>query len=188
MAKSSFLSNLFKPAPPQPVHLTWIIAGIILAFVYYKAYEYLDNLRSCNCAPKELSTLKNLEMFFIILTVFFTVVNVLKLISNKTKLIPNGSDFIITAIYLFFMLAIQIVYIYNVYVYIYSTNGCACMDQWQKYILYIQSIFYSLFPILIVIGLLLFGLGPALLFFIIISSLVYYAVDQMSQSANRVNA
>jgi magnesium-transporting ATPase (P-type) len=187
MAKSSLL-NIFTPAPPEPVHLTWIITGIILAFVYYKAYEYLDNLRSCNCAPKGLNTLKNLEMFFIILTVFLTVINVLKMVSNKTKLIPNGSDFIINAIYLFFMLAIQIVYIYNVYVYIYSTDGCACMDQWQKYILYIQSIYYSLFPILIVILLLLFGLGPALLFFVIISCLVYYAVDQMSQSANQVNA
>ena len=182
MAKSS-IYDIFKVKPKtEPVHFTSILTGVFIIFIYYKAYEYLDGLRSCSCAPKELSTLKNLEMFFIILTVFFTLVNLLKFVSNKTLLIPAGSDFIIMAIYLFFLLAIELVYIYNVYTYIYSTNGCACMDHWQKYILYIQSIMYSLVPILGVILLLLFGFGPALLFLIIISSLTYYAIDQMSKS------
>jgi hypothetical protein len=118
-------------------------------------------------------------MFFIILTAFFVVVNMLKYVFNNSQIIPRGSNFIINAIYIFFLLAIELVYIYNVYTYIYSTNGCECMDHWQKYILYIQSIYYSLLPIAIIIILLLFGFGPALLFLIIFATLVYYAVRNL---------
>jgi hypothetical protein len=78
-------------------------------------------------------------------------------------------------------LAIQLLYIYNVYTYIYSTNNCDCMNHWQKYVLYFQSITYSFLPFLVILFLFFFGFGPSILFIIVVSSLIYYAVQQISE-------
>jgi hypothetical protein len=183
MFKTLSISNLFK-SNQTPISPISILTGIIIVFVYYKAYEYLDGLRSCNCAPNDLSTLKNLEMFFIVISALYVILNTIKYVSNNTQIIPQGIDTIINAIYIFFLLVIEVVYIYNVYTYIYNTDDCKCMDHWQKYILYYQSIIYSIMPIFIIILLFVFGYGPSLAFLIILASLVYYAVQQISQTAN----
>jgi len=199
MAKESFISKAFKsatktkPAASAAATTTQepsvtplqILTGILVVIIYYKAYEYLDGLRSCSCAPKDLDTLKNLEMFFIVITAIYVVINTIKYVSGKTQLIPRGSEFVINAVYLFFLLAIEIAYIYNVYTYIYSTNGCQCMDHWEKYILYYQSVIYSFVPILIVVLLMVVGFGPALAFLIIVGSLVYYGIHEISETYNK---
>jgi hypothetical protein len=193
MAKESSLSKVFKSVTktsdksvtPQQVSPLTILTGIIIVIIYYKAYEYLDGLRSCSCAPKDLTTLKNLEMFFIVITALYVIINTIKYVSGKTQLIPQGSEVVINGVYLFFLLAIEIVYIYNVYTYIYSTNNCECMDHWEKYILYYQSVIYSLVPILILVLLLVIGFGPALAFLIIVACLVYYAIAQISETYNQ---
>jgi hypothetical protein len=193
MAKESSLSKVFKSVTktsdksetPQQVSSLTILTGIIVVIIYYKAYEYLDGLRSCSCAPKDLTTLKNLEMFFIVITALYVIINTIKYVSGKTQLIPQGSEVVINGVYLFFLLAIEIVYIYNVYTYIYSTNNCECMDHWEKYILYYQSVIYSLVPILILVLLLVIGFGPALAFLIIVACLVYYAIAQISETYNQ---
>ena len=192
MAKESSLSKVFKSvaktsdkSDTHHVSPLTILTGIIIVIIYYKAYEYLDGLRSCSCAPKDLTTLKNLEMFFIVITALYVIINTIKYVSGKTQLIPQGSEVVINGIYLFFLLAIEIVYIYNVYTYIYSTNNCECMDHWEKYILYYQSVIYSLVPILILVLLLVIGFGPALAFLIIVASLIYYAIAQISETYNQ---
>jgi hypothetical protein len=192
MAKESLISKVFGSAKkPKPVTQEssvtplQILTGIFVVIIYYKAYEYLDGLRSCSCAPKDLATLKNLEMFFIVITAIYVIINTIKYASGKTQLIPQGSEVVINGVYLFFLLAIEIAYIYNVYTYIYSTDNCQCMDHWEKYILYYQSVIYSFAPILIVVLLLVIGFGPALAFLIIIASLVYYAIAQISETYNQ---
>ena len=188
MAKESSLSKVFKSSKsdtPQQVSPLTILTGIIIVIIYYKAYEYLDGLRSCSCAPKDLDTLKNLEMFFIVITAIYVVINTIKYVSGKTQLIPQGSEVVINSIYLFFLLAVEIAYIYNVYTYIYSTDNCQCMDHWEKYILYYQSVIYSFVPILIVVLLMVIGFGPALAFLIIVGSLVYYAIAHISDMYNQ---
>jgi hypothetical protein len=186
MAKQSSISKLLKTTEPDSSATPMkILTGIIIVIIYYKAYEYLDGLRSCSCAPKDLTTLKNLEMFFIVITALYVVINTIKYVSGKTQLIPHGSEFVINGIYLFFLLAVELVYIYNVYTYIYSTDNCQCMDHWEKYILYYQSVIYSLVPILIVVLLLVIGFGRALAFLIIIASLVYYGIHEISETYNK---
>ena len=185
MTKPS-ISDIFKSvqakanANPTKIHPMTILTSIIVTFFYYKAYEYLDGLRSCSCAPKDLSTLKNLEMFFIIWSALFIIVNIIQYLSSTAQPIPN---ILVFGVYIFFFLAIQLLYIYNVYTYIYSTNNCDCMNHWQKYVLYFQSITYSLLPFLVILFLFLFGFGPSILFIIVVSSLIYYAVQQISEQS-----
>ena len=188
MTKPSVFNILFKSfqektnVNPVKMHPMNILTFIIITFLYYKAYEYLDGLRSCSCAPKDLSTLKNLEMFFIIWNALFIIVNMIDYLFNNNRTTqPIYKLFF--AVYVFFFFAIQLFYIYNVYTYIYTTNNCDCMDNWQKYVLYFQSITYSLLPFLIVLFLFLFGFGPSILFIIVISSLIYYFVQQMSEQS-----
>lgn len=181
---SEITTDIFKSteanvkANPQPINPLYILVSIIVTFIYYKAYEYLDDLRSCSCAPKDLSILKNLEMFFIVWNILFIIINTFRYLFNRPQPIP---EILIVFIYIFILWAIQLVYIYNVYTYIYRTNNCECMDHWQKYVLYFQSIIYSMFPFIIMVFLLLFGFGSTLLFIIIGFSLIYYAVQQISE-------
>lgn len=194
MVKNTVFSQLFKyakttvdsSAESSSVTPMTILTGILIVFIYYKAYEYLDGLRSCSCAPKDLTTLKNLEMFFVVVTALYAILHTIKYFSNNTQVIPRGSEFVINAIYFAFLLAIELVYIYNVYTHIYGTNNCECMNHWEKYILYYQSILYSFLPLLIILILLIVGFGPALAFIIIVSSFLYYAFDNMSQRRNQI--
>jgi len=120
-----------------------ILSSLFIIFILYLAYNYTVDLENCKCADsvkENIYYIKNLELVLILLQVFGILSNVFSdyIKSNMFKILP------FFMIYMIALLIILIVFIYNVYVFTTNTASCDCTNVWQKNILYIQSILYSI--------------------------------------------
>ena len=123
-----------------------IIISLVIIYFLYAAYQYGVDLANCKCVEsvkENIYFIKNIEIILIAISLFGILGNILGSIydkfikKNMLKVLP----FFI--IYLITMFIILVFFVYNVYVFATNTGNCECADQWQKNILYIQSIVYS---------------------------------------------
>ena len=125
-----------------------IIVSLIIIYFLYAAYNYGNKLTSCNCAESVKSNITNIkytEIFLIVMQVVGILINLLNYNMNLQYL-P------LYTIYLIVMFIILVVFIYNIFVFVSKTNSCYCTNTWQKYILYVQAVIYSISSLLIMLG------------------------------------
>jgi RsiW-degrading membrane proteinase PrsW (M82 family) len=140
------------------------IALSFLVFYYiYKTHSYLVSLDSCDCAPQLYSDrLKNLEVFYLLLSVSGILVNFFKFFVKDTEAIYKGYVKLVLA-WILIVYIVHIVFIYNTYMFYSNVKAdCACSKGWEKKFIYIQAIVYGL-PIFLVVFTLIFGLVVSLL-------------------------
>jgi len=150
------------------------ISLVILYFVY-RAYEYLGNLESCNCAPLDsIEQLKWIELAYLVIYVLGIFGNVIRLLFGKsiTETIPIGVQFI----YMIAMLGLFGYFLYNLYEYNSQLNkGCKCSNQWQNMILNVQALYLGLPIIMAVLGYFLgFSTVPFLVMIAVIILVIYF--------------
>ena len=126
-----------------------IISFLILVSIYY----YLDSLHNCDCfIENQHKTYKiNIEFlkFYQILEILSLLVFVILLTIYKNKVFKGGNKF---SIKFFIILTTILLLLISGYVsyntilfFITSKRDCLCVNRWQKYILYIQGIFNSVY-------------------------------------------
>ncbi len=123
-----------------------IIGIILLAF----AYIYLVKMEDCLCVQGKASEnqganithLKYIELFLLVvalLNLFF---------SFKKRLSP-----LLSTIFFIIIIILYIIFVYNVHkLYNNIPPDCECALQWPRYVIYVQTLLYSLTLLLIFIG------------------------------------
>jgi hypothetical protein len=128
------------------LYLMSSIFGLILLSL---GYDYLYNLKNCDCVNKEsVDSLKNIQsilitVFIIQLPFFF----IKKYFNIKTM----KSLFVFFAAYSIFMFSIYYLFLYHFYKFITTVKAdCSCYQNWKRYQLYFQAGSYSLIFISII--------------------------------------
>jgi hypothetical protein len=149
------------------------ISLVILYFVY-RAYDYLGNLESCNCAPKVyIERLKWTELAYLVVFLIGIIGTVLGLLFGIEL---NGIPVALALIYFIGILGLFVFFLYNLYQYIQQLNpSCDCSNQWQNMILYVQALYLGLPIIMMVLGYFLgFSSVPFLVMIAVIVLLIYF--------------
>lgn len=135
-----------------------IVLSVITLFILLKVYNYLDQLKICDCFIesqdknyrvnvnflKFYQVLEMISLSLLILLTFLYKNNLIK--STKNKKIKN--IFLKSALLVMFFLTIMLSgYItYNSLIfYLISKKNCECSNKWQKYFIYMQGIGNSVF-------------------------------------------
>ena len=127
-----------------------VIASIIGIVLLAYAYFYLVKLEDCLCVQGLVSEdnkaridyLKYIELFLLIvalLNLFF---------SFKKRLSP-----LLSTLFFIIIITLYIIFIYNVHkLYNSIPADCECALQWPRYVIYVQTLLYSLTLLLIFVG------------------------------------
>jgi len=161
-----------------------IFTSLVIIYFIYRAYAYLGDLDSCNCAPQPIvDNLKTIELIYLCVSLTAVVFNVIYLIFNL-----NFANFInknnyligILILYIIFMFGLYFYYIFNVIEFKKTLKpSCECTNQWQNDIIYIHALYMSL-PILLsfLSTLFNFKVNISVLMFIIIAIVAIYFYEQ----------
>ena len=125
-----------------------IVVSLIIIYFLYAAYDYGTQLSSCNCAESVKSNITNIkytEIFLIVMQVVGILINIF---NYKMSL----QYFPLFIIYLIAIFIILVVFIYNIIVFVSKTDSCYCTNTWQKHILYVQAVVYSISSLVIMLG------------------------------------
>ena len=135
-----------------------ILLSLITVFILLKVYNYLDQLKMCDCFIesqdknykvnvnflKFYQVLEIISVSLLIVLTFLYKNNLIK--STKSKKVNN--IFFKTGLLVVFFLTIMLSgYIsYNSLIfYLISKKNCECSNKWQKYFIYMQGIGNSVF-------------------------------------------
>ena len=125
-----------------------IVVSLIIIYFLYAAYDYGTRLSFCNCAESVKSNITNIKYTEIFLIVMQVVGILINLFNYKMGL----QYFPIFIIYLIIVFIVLVFFIYNISVFISKTDSCYCTNTWQKHILYVQAVVYSISSLLIMLG------------------------------------
>ena len=160
-------------ALPVPSFVRIVISLIVLFFLY-RAYTYLGSLDKCECISKVYPKhLLHAELFFITLSVIGIAISIVSNIYGKNIVVLPPAAM---GMFALVILSVYIYFIYNAFEFSKTVKeSCDCSNKWQKDIIYIQAIYYSI-PIILIFALLLFSSQLFLSLFVMFSIgvLVYY--------------
>ncbi len=125
-----------------------IILSLIIIYFLYAAYDYGNKLTSCNCAESVKSNITNIKYT----EIFLIVMQVVGILINLLNYKMNLQYFPLFIIYLIVVFIVLVVFIYNIYIFVSKTDSCYCTNTWQKHILYVQAIIYSISSLVIMLG------------------------------------
>ena len=135
-------------------YATQLGLSLITFFILFSTYKYLDNLDSCACFienqhPKYKVNIEFLK-FYQVLEIVALFVFLCFLSMYKNKLFGGGKQNIgmrlfvlLTTLLLLFISGY--VSVYSILLYMISKKDCVCVNQWQKYIVYIQGTFNTIY-------------------------------------------
>ena len=126
-----------------------IVNLIILISVYY----YLDDLTECSCfIEKQHPNYKvdiNFLKFYQILEIISLIVFIIFITMYKSKIFKggekNGMRFFVILSTLVFLFITGYVSYSSILLYFTSKKDCMCLNKWQKYIVYIQGTFNTIY-------------------------------------------
>ena len=129
-----------------------IILSILSIGILMSVYKYLGGLKECSCFvsnqhPEYKINIEYLQFYQIleIMTLFIFVV-LLLLYKNKIHYGGNNGMKFFIFITTFLLLGLTGYMSYNsMHMYFLSKKDCTCVNQWQKYIVYIQGVFNSIY-------------------------------------------
>jgi len=131
---------------------------LIVIFLLVRAYLYTVDLGSCKCFNDiNLKNIENIEYFLILLSLFnlavsfiasFAKINIKDWIMKNLKFVMAFSS-----VYVLFMLGLFVYFVYLINNFRnYISPSCECSYRWERYILYIQALYYTFFLFMIVFG------------------------------------
>lgn len=135
------------------------VVNIILIYV---VYLYLDNLKTCDCVNQSITAkLKDTQYTILQLTVIGSLLAIINTVfgmtSSKNKTVKMG----IIASYIVLYIAsvvIDVKFIYNTYNFHKTLQSpCECANKWQKYVIYIDAILYTITISMTVFTIILLG-------------------------------
>jgi hypothetical protein len=150
MAKSTGLSTGMR-----------LLTTIIIIFFLVRAYLYTIDLGSCSCFyDKNLKNIENIEYLLILLSIFNLAVSFLLSFAkiDIKSWIMKHLKFIMAfgSVYVLFMLGLFAYFIYLINEFRnYINPKCECSYKWERYILYIQALYYTFFFFMLIFGALL---------------------------------
>jgi hypothetical protein len=150
-----------------------LMISIIILYFVYRAYDYLGNLESCECAPQVyVERLKWTEIAYLVIYVCGITVNVLGMLFG----LKFGLNVPIAFLYFIVILGLFTFFIYNVYEYSQQLDpSCECSNQWQNRIIYAQALYYMLPLVMMGLGYLMgFDNVPFLVLITVIILLTYF--------------
>jgi hypothetical protein len=143
--------------------------SIISFAILISVYSYLDDLKSCACFvenqhPKYRINIDFLQMYQILeilsLFVFIAFITMYKNKLLKGGALTNNSGikfFVLLSILLFMFISGYVSY-YSILLFLTSKKDCVCANQWQKYIIYIQGTFNTIYVLRICFALVFISL------------------------------
>ena len=148
----------------QNSYIVQIILSIISFFILISVYQYLDDLKECSCFVENQHPDYKINIDFLkfyqileIITLFIFIVFVSM---YKSTLIKGDSGekkgmrfFVILSTLVFLFITGYVSYS-SILLYFMSKKDCMCVNKWQKYIIYIQGTFNTIYFLRIIFTLL----------------------------------
>lgn len=134
------------------MYIIQIFLSIVSLLILVQVYQYLESLKSCVCFHENNKYKINIDMlqFYQILEIFSLFIFIFFITMYKTKTLKGGASNIgikffalISTLILLFISGY--VSVYSFLLYAMSKKDCLCANQWQKYFIYIQGIFNTIY-------------------------------------------
>lgn len=135
-------------------HCMHLFLSLVSIFILISVYQYLGDLKSCSCfIEKQHPQYKiNIEFlqFYQLLEILTLFIFICFITMYKTKwAINRGSKpglkfFILLSATLFLFISGFVSY-YSILMFFMAKEDCLCVNQWQKYIVYIQGSFNTIY-------------------------------------------
>ena len=130
-----------------------IILSIISLCILISVYHYLDDLKDCSCFienqnPKYKINIDFLK-FYQILEIVTLFIFILFITMYKSKWMKGGNRpgmkfFLILSTLVFLVISGYVSFL-SIMMFFISKKDCECVNKWQKYIIYIQGTFNSIY-------------------------------------------
>mgnify|MGYP001269810249 FL=1 len=131
-----------------------LFLSLVSLYILVNVYQYLGDLKQCSCfIEKQHPTYKiNIEFlqFYQILEILSLFILICFMIMYKSKWAQMGGNkmgmkfFLLVSSLLFLFLTGYVSY-NSLLMYFMSKKDCFCVNKWQKYIVYIQGVFNSIY-------------------------------------------
>ena len=129
-----------------------IFLSLVSLFILVQVYQYLESLKSCVCFHQNNKYKINVDIlqFYQILEIFSLFIFIFFITMYKNKTLKGGGSNIgikffavISTLILLFISGY--VSVYSFLLYAMSKEDCLCVNQWQKYFIYIQGVFNTIY-------------------------------------------
>jgi len=148
----------------QNSYIIQIILSIISFFILINVYQYLDDLKECSCFVENQHPDYKINIdflkFYQILEIITLFIFIVFISMYKSTLFKGGSGgkkgmrfFVILSTLVFLFITGYVSYS-SILLYFMSKKDCMCVNKWQKYIIYIQGTFNTIYFLRIIFTLL----------------------------------
>lgn len=137
----------------QGSYIVQISLSIISFFILLSVYQYLDDLKDCSCFienqhPDYKVNIDFLK-FYQILEIITLFIFIVFISMYKSKIFRGGGKdgmrfFVILSTLVFLFITGYVSYS-SILLYFMSKKDCMCVNKWQKYIIYIQGTFNTIY-------------------------------------------
>uniref|UniRef100_A0A6C0KJL4 Uncharacterized protein n=1 Tax=viral metagenome TaxID=1070528 RepID=A0A6C0KJL4_9ZZZZ len=134
-------------------YIIQILLSIISFGILLSVYYYLEQMKECACFvenqhPKYKVNVEFLQLYQILEMVSLGIF-IIFITMYKRQLFKGGSKsgmkfFVILSVILFLFIS-GYVSLNSILMYFISKKDCVCMNKWQKYIVYIQGVYNSIY-------------------------------------------
>ena len=134
-------------------YIVQISLSIISFFILLSVYQYLDDLKECSCFienqhPDYKVNIDFLK-FYQILEIITLFIFIVFISMYKSKIFRGGGKdgmrfFVILSTLVFLFITGYVSYS-SILLYFMSKKDCMCVNKWQKYIVYIQGTFNTIY-------------------------------------------
>lgn len=131
--------------------------SIISFLILISVYSYLEELKTCACfIENEHPTYKiNIDFlqFYQILEIISLFIFICFITMYKSKIFKGGNEtirhngirfFVLLSVFLLIFIS-GYVSVYSILLFLSSKKDCVCVNKWQKYIIYIQGTFNTIY-------------------------------------------
>lgn len=134
-----------------------IVLSIICILILLSIYYYLDELKYCDCFIENQDKTHKISVEFLklyqLLEIFTLVVFIILITMYKNKYFRGGNkknmqfgiQFLIILVSLILIFISGYVSYNTILLFLLNKKNCNCVNKWQKYIVYIQGIFNSIY-------------------------------------------
>ena len=137
----------------QNSYIIQIILSIISFFILINVYQYLDDLKECSCFVENQHPDYKINIdflkFYQILEIITLFIFIVFISMYKSKIFRGGGKdgmrfFVILSTLVFLFITGYVSYS-SILLYFMSKKDCMCVNKWQKYIIYIQGTFNTIY-------------------------------------------
>ena len=134
-----------------------LFLSVVSLFILVNVYQYLEKLKTCSCFLEQQNPDHKINVTFL---QFYQVLEIISLFificfmtMYKSKLFKGGATmsknlgmrfFVLLSAFVFFIISGYVTY-QSILLFLMAKKDCACLEDWQRYIVYVQGIFNSIY-------------------------------------------